>query len=362
MGSDDYAVGRRSAAIFAEWRATADEDVEVEIIEGRASSAAEASRSIGSVRAALQTLPFFGGAKLVWWKDIDFFEDSRKVTTKETTAALSDWVDEMERMRWDGVRLLISAGKVDKRRAFFKKLKGLCEAVETFEGWSINDRDWREKAEAFARGEVGKAGKRISFEALSYSVDAVGPDPRALAGEMEKLALFVGDRETIEVGDCETIVSRNKQARAFAMADALGDRNPTRLMQLLEDELWSLKTDRSKSEIGLLYGIIYKVRALILLKALLNAGLIRPTKNYGEFQRTLKALPEDRMPKDSKFNPKSISPFVFFRALSQVGNYSEEELTRGMRLLLEGNRKMVSSGLDPGDILRDTALRIVKGA
>ena len=65
LGSDEYAVGRRASAIFAEWRSAADEDVEIEVIEGRVSSAAEAARSVSGVRQALQTLPFFGGSKLV---------------------------------------------------------------------------------------------------------------------------------------------------------------------------------------------------------------------------------------------------------------------------------------------------------
>ena len=94
---------------------------------------------------------------------------------------------------WKGVRLLISAGKVDKRKTLYKALEKL-GSVETFAGLSVDDRDWSSQAEAVALRQLKALGKKISADALSELVSSVGPNLRQLNSETEKLALSVGDR------------------------------------------------------------------------------------------------------------------------------------------------------------------------
>ena len=69
-------------------------------------------------------------------------------------------------------------------------------------------------------------------------VQSVGPHRRQLANEVEKLCLYVGDRAEIALADVDAVVTRNKQARAFALGDALGDRDLPRLLRTLDEELW----------------------------------------------------------------------------------------------------------------------------
>jgi hypothetical protein len=111
-----------------------------EIIDAGANNADEAMRALAKLREALNTLPFFGGAKVVWFKDCNFLGDDRTATSQGVTAALGDLAEFLKSFPWQGVRLLISAGKVDKRRTLYKTLGKLGE-IETFSGWSVNDRD-----------------------------------------------------------------------------------------------------------------------------------------------------------------------------------------------------------------------------
>ena len=88
---------------------------------------------------------------------------------------------------------MISAGKVDKRKTFFKTLDKI-GSVESLAGWSADDRDWAERAEVTARTAVRDRNKEISDEAVAELVSRIGPNPRQLDNEIEKLCLFAGDR------------------------------------------------------------------------------------------------------------------------------------------------------------------------
>src|SRR5207244_5598267 len=133
-------------------------------------------------------------------------------------------------------------------------------------------------------------GKTISEEALSELVARVGPNARQLNNEVEKLALFVGDRVEVQVGDVAAVITRNKQARAFALGDALGDRDLPRLLRCLDDELWEMKFDSQKSGIGLLYGLITKMRAMIFLKEMTREGWLGMEPDYNGFKARLECI------------------------------------------------------------------------
>ena len=249
------------------------------------SHSGEALKALGKLREALQTLPFFGSGKAIWLKDCNFLSDER-AATQDVTQSLADLAEELKEFSWQNVRLLISAGKVDKRKVFYKALDKL-GAIESFAGWSVDDRDWAGQAEAWARKALRSRQKEISDEALAELIDRVGPNARQLDNEVEKVALYVGDRTEIEFDDVAAICTRNKMARAFALGDALGDRDLPRLLARLDESLWEVKLDPQKSEIGLLYGLISKVRAMLLLKEMLREGWVKPDMDYNRFKAQL---------------------------------------------------------------------------
>ena len=196
---------------------------------------------------------------------------------------------------------------------------------------------------------------------MAELIQAVGPHREQLSSEIEKLCLYVGDRPVIESADINAVVSRNKLARAFAVAEALGERDLPRVLRTLDQELWDMKFDKDKSEIGLLYGIISKVRAMVLMKEVIREGWLKPEREYFRFKTQFENLPAAKLPSDKKFNPRALHPFVAHKALLQCGNYSSEELIHAMSLLLECNQRLVSSGLDEALVLQQTLVEIVRG-
>jgi DNA polymerase-3 subunit delta len=331
-----------------------------EIIDAQVSNSGEALKVLGRLREALQTLPFFGSGKVVWLQNCNFFGDDRTASSQAVTESLTELAQELKSFRWDNVRLLVSAGKVDKRKTFYKTLEK-AGSIEAFTAWSMDDKNWAAEAEAASTKQLRSLKKEISDEALAELINNVGPHSRQLASEVEKLALYVGDRSEIELGDVQTIVTRNKQARAFALGDALGERDLPRLLRTLDEELWETKFDSQKSEIGLLYGLIGKVRTMIFLKEMLREGWIKADVDYSRFKAQLERVPSDKLPEDKRFNPLAFNPYILYKALPQVRRYSTEDLVEAMRLLLECNQRLIFSNLDEALVLQQTLVQIVRG-
>ncbi len=356
-GEDEFAVKERARQIYQQWCAELG-GMDHEIIDASAGNSGEALKALARLREALQTLPFFGSAKVVWLQNCNFLGEERTASAAAVTETLAEIAQELKSFRWENVRLLISAGKVDKRKIFSKALEKL-GSVEVFAALSLDDKDWGSVAEVAAAKHLRGLKKNISDAAIARLVSQVGPNLRALINEAEKLALYVGDRAQIEMADVDAIVTRNKQARAFALADALGDRDLPRLLRTLDSELWTMKFDSKKTEIGLLYGLIAKVRVLLLLKEMIKTGWLKADADYGRFKAQLERVPGDALPTDKRINPLAMHPFVLYNALPQTRRYTEAELVRAMELLLECNRRLVSSGLDEALLLQQTLTQIV---
>jgi DNA polymerase-3 subunit delta len=356
-GEDEFGVKQRAREIFQKWSAEIG-GMDHEIIDAAVSHAGEALKSLSKLRAALQTLPFFGSGKVVWLRNCNFLGEERAAAAQVVTENLAGLSQELKAFVWQDVRLLISAGKVDKRKSFYKALEKI-GSVETFAGWSAEDKDWSEQAEAWAVRALRELKNDISDEALALLVASVGPNVRSLSSEIEKLSLYVAPRSRVEVGDVSAIVTRNKQARAFALGDALGDRHLARALACLDGELWEIRRDPKRNEIGLLYGLISKVRVLIFIRELLGRRWLTPGSDFSRFKAQLARIPADALPDDKKINPLSMHPYVLFQAMPQAGNYSQSELVAAMDLLLQCNQKLISRNLDASLVLQQTLIQIV---
>ena len=356
-GEDEFAVKQRARQVFQQWTQELG-GLDHERIDASVNNSGEALKALAQLRAALQTLPFFGGAKVVWLQNCNFLGEERTASAAAVTETLSELAQELRAFRWDNVRLLVSAGKVDKRKSFYKALEKI-GPVETFAGWSENEAQWQEEAAALVRRALRETNRDISEDALAQLVTFVGPQPRLLSSEVEKLMLYAGARTRIEAGDVAAIVTRHKQARAFALGDALGERDMAAVLHCLDQELWEIQRDTKRTEIGLLYGLISKVRTLLLVKEMTAQGWLKPETDFNRFKGQLARVPSGAMPEDRKFNPLAINPYVLFRALGQSRHYTQPELIGAMDLLLECNQKLISRNLDPSLLLQQTLIQIV---
>jgi len=356
-GEDEYGVKQRAKEIFQKWSGEIG-GMDHEIIDASVNNSGEALKALAKLREALQTLPFFGGGKVVWLQNCNFLGEERSASAQAVTETLGELAQKLKKFSWENVRLLISAGKVDKRKVFYKALEKI-GTVETFAGWSAEDRDWIDQAEIWAVRALRALKKEISDEALAKLVANVGPNVRMLSSEIEKLSLYVGERAQIQIADVDVIVTRNKQARAFALGDALGDRDLPKLLRCLDEELWEMRRDSQRNEIGLLYGLISKVRVLLFAREMQTQGWLKAENDFTRFKNQLARVPAGSLPEDKKFNPLAMNPYVLFRANAQARNYGQAELVAAMESLLECNQKLISRNLDASLVLQEALVRIV---
>src|ERR1700761_8710715 len=139
-GDDDFAVKQRARQLYDQWSAELG-GMDHEIIEATAANSGDALKAIGKLREALQTLPFFGSGKVVWLRDCNFLGEERAAMAQAVTESLGALAEELKTFSWQSVRLIISAGKVDKRKVFYKVIDKT-GTVEVFAAWSVDDKDW----------------------------------------------------------------------------------------------------------------------------------------------------------------------------------------------------------------------------
>src|SRR5687767_5567417 len=134
-GEDDFNVKQRARQTFQKW---SDElgGMDHETIDAQVTNGGEALKSIFKLREALNTLPFFGGGKVVWFQNCSFLGDDRTAGSAAVTGVLAELSADLKVFKWDNVRLLISAGKVDKRKTFYKTIEKIGQ-VETFAALSV---------------------------------------------------------------------------------------------------------------------------------------------------------------------------------------------------------------------------------
>ena len=86
-GDDDFAVAQRARQIYHGW-CEAEGGEDNEIIEAHSANAGEAVKALGRLHEAIDTLPFFGGGKVVWFKDCNFLGDDRTAKANDVSSGL----------------------------------------------------------------------------------------------------------------------------------------------------------------------------------------------------------------------------------------------------------------------------------
>ena len=359
-GDDDFEVKEQCTSVVQAWKEQLS-DVEPEYVDGNASTIKEMQQALSSLKVTLDTMSLFGSGKLVWFRNCNFIgSEGRLALSPHTTEAVESLLELLKQCDWQNTRFLISCNGIDKRKRFYKWLKKNAKVLACESLAAQGD-----QAEAIGirliQDHVEAASKTIRPGLAAQLIRWVGLDRRALVSECEKAILHAGEGPEVTIEDVEATATKTRQAKAFAFADAVADRKLDAALVRLDEEIWSMQTDRQKSEMGLLYGLISKFRNMLLVKDLVTQGRLRAERSFASFRSQLASLDKAGFPSDRRFNPMSQNPYVIFRTVSQVGHYRQSELVGALASLMACNTRIISVGDDPSSILRECVIDIILG-
>lgn len=268
---------------------------------------------------ALRTLPMMGGRPVVILRDgEELAKEGRKRLLEAITAYAAAPLDT--------ATLIIKATKVDGR---LKLMQLVAKAGSVVECKRLYD----DKLPSWVGMEVKRRGRQISFEAAKFLAEMVGNDLGQLAGSIERLILYVGDRKLIELKDVEEAVTETHQRDIFELTDAVGQRRLPRALSYLHNLV-----ENGQPAPLILHMLARHFR--ILAKAREVEGRMT---DRSEIARYL-----------------GVNPFYVGNYVSQARNFSKQELRRSFHELHRCDRAIKSSRLPKERVLERAIISITE--
>jgi DNA polymerase III subunit delta len=160
--------------------------------------------------------------------------------------------------------LIITTDLVDQRRALFTTLKE-CGVVVDCSVPKGNRQADRQVQEAVVRERMnsilGAAKKRMDPRAFSELFEMTGFDLRMFSGNLEKLVLYVGNRETITPEDVTATLNRTREDPVYELTGAVSDKTIDKALFYLDAIL-----AKNGHPLQILAGLINHFRKVLLAK------------------------------------------------------------------------------------------------
>jgi DNA polymerase III subunit delta len=173
-----------------------------------------------AVISAARTLPVMARARLVLVRGA-----GEKRAEKFTDGALLEYLDAPV----ESTCLVLEAESVDKRQKWVKRVAKVGEVVECTPPNRPSDvRRWIES-------RMSQRGVKAQSGAAATLFDLVGPDLDRLALEIEKLALYVGERGAVEADDVSELVAQLRPRAVYELCDAIGERRLASALRLVSE-------------------------------------------------------------------------------------------------------------------------------
>lgn len=342
VGSDDGMVREEALLLYNELTGGNDDGFTHETIEGNADNSEGAYEICASASQSLMTMPMFGGDKVVWLRNVNFLGDDVTGRAQRTEAGVEMLRGILEKGLPSGIKFLISADKIDKRKSFWKFLEKSA-AVQSYDKIDISKDGWEDQVGMLVEGRAKELGLKFENEALELFIMLAGEQSKQITNELEKLDLFLGkERRVVTLDDVRTLVPLSREALIFEIGQAIQKGNVVRAIQLVDEQL-----SAEESAIGIMRAsIINVVRNLYMAKLILEK-FKAPSGNYGAFAGALNRLPAaDRAWLPQKKDGSGVNVFPIFLAVPNAKNYDLDGLQHVMEQTQRADQALVTTGLD----------------
>lgn len=342
VGTDDGLVREEALALYNELTGGNDDGFTHETIDGNADNSEGAFQICSSAIQSLMTMPMFGGDKVVWLRNVNFLGDDVTGRAQRTEAGVEALRGVLEKGLPEGIRFILSADKVDKRRAFWKFLEKAA-SVRSFDKIDISRDGWQDEVGRLVDGRAKELGLGFENDALELFIMLAGEQTKQIANELEKLDLYLGtERRTVTVEDVRALVPLSRAAVIFETGQAIQVGNVARAIQLIDEQLAA-----EESAVGIMRAsIINVVRNLYMAKLILDQYK-PPAGSYGAFAAALNKLPAaDRAWLPQKKDGSGVNLYPVFLAVPNAKNFDLTGLQRVMEQTQKADQALVTTGLD----------------
>ncbi len=246
------------------------------MVDGAVDTIDEAVAAIQRVLDGVTTVGLFGGAKVVWLREASFFSEAVPGKFESVKEAVARLTEEIKRGLLPGQRLLITAPKVHRGYGFYKA----CMAAGAVVEYDLSDkpREMMEQAQATVRELLAAEQIKASAATMQLLVKKAGYDTRLLVQEVAKLATYLGDRREVTEEDVRLMVSPSRESAAWDLAEVLSQRDLAACLRLFRQLMF-----QKEKPFVLLMGIEGRIRDMLALRELMEAGHLRLAQSGGGF-------------------------------------------------------------------------------
>lgn len=199
--------------------------------------------------------------------------------------------------------------------------------------------------------------KRLDAGAEKLLKDMCGGNMRLLQNELEKLAIFVGEKPIISVAEVELLVRRVREEEFRELADALGNRNLKNALRYVQG---ALSQDEPPLKI---HGAIASIMRKMLEDRERWGKLgFTPRTSQKELEaKGMKFLAEEIAQQGTKRGAKMPHPYVVWLGFQACMRFELFELIRIMLAIAQADLSL-KSGQNPRLILESLVLQICRQA
>lgn len=273
-GPDDFLVGRLGKERFeAMAREAGADDFSREVVNGFANNVDEVEAAVNRFRDAVQTVPMFGGRRVVWFKDVSFLADTVTGRAEGTLAQVAALQEILAAVDPANVGIVITASPIDRRRSFPKWAEANSDFTLTGGG------DGEGAGDALAAVAVAEArafGTTFGEGAVELLLTKVGANTRLITEEVRKLATYAGDGVPIEEKHVAELTPNVAEGDFFEAADRFfaGDLHGT--LDALKRHFFAGGDARP-----IISALQNRNRILTQVRVLIDAGDLRAPGGYG---------------------------------------------------------------------------------
>jgi DNA polymerase III delta subunit len=249
--------------------------------------------------------------------------------------------------------LVLTAVEVDRRRVLYKTIRRVGQVLD------FSPRPWEQQqaARRFIQDRLRGAGKTAVGDALQLLDLRVGFNLRRLAGEIDKLLLFIGEKKEITADDVDAVIGTSREEQIFDLTEKLGQGEfpeaAVSLRQLLQ---------QGEPYMMILGFLRRQFERIVTARGILDGdlgGRWKPAMGYPEFQRTF--LPELKSKQEAgEFPATEGHPYALYMSLKQAGPFKAAAGEQILREMHRVHRGIVSGAGHPPLLLEDLLHRVCR--